>query len=237
MSVSMQQPHLQLCPTNAVSISKKADWISFTTDLENQIYNITPNPKNYKLFTNLVQNNARKHIPRGCQARYVPCLNEESLNILDKYKTLYKEDPFVKDVITAGEQLMVSMTQERQRKWLDTIKSTDIFRNSKKTWNLIRKLNNDPAIPKHQHYPVTANQVAHQLLVNGQTKGKKAPRVKFRKNKKQNMERNLTSPFTAQEFSNSIAALKDGKAIGLDGIFTEELKHFGQLAKKWLLEL
>ena len=51
------------------------------------------------------------------------------------------------------------------------------------------------------------------------------------------MEPNLTSPFTAQEFSNGIAALKNGKAIGLDGIFTEELKHFGQQAKRWLLEL
>ena len=51
------------------------------------------------------------------------------------------------------------------------------------------------------------------------------------------MEPHLISPFTAQEFSNGIAALKNGKAIGLDGIFTEELKHFSQQAKKWLLEL
>ena len=140
---------------------------------------------------------------------------------------LYKEDPFAEDTIIAGEQLMASMTQERQRKWLDTIESTDMSRNSKKAWNRIRKLNNDCAIPKHQHYPVTANQVAHQLLVNGQTKEKKTPSVKFRKNGKLNMEPNLTSPFTAQEFSNGIAALKNCKAIGLDGIFMEELKHFG----------
>ena len=154
---------------------QKADWISFTTDLKNQIYNITPNPKNYKLFTNLVQNIARKHIPHGCRTRYVPCLNKESLNMLDKYKMLYKEDSFAKDTIAAGEQLMASMTQECQQKWLDTIESMDICRNSKKAWNLIRKLNHDPAIPKHQHYLVTANQVAYQLLVNGQTKEKKAP--------------------------------------------------------------
>ena len=132
---------------------------------------------------------------------------------------------------------MAAMTQERQQKWLDTIESTDMSRNSKRAWNLIRKLNNDPAIPKHQHYPFTANQVAHQLLVNEQTKGKKAPRVKFRKNGKQNIKPNPTSPFTAQEFFNGIAALKNGRAIGLDGIFTEELKRFSQPAKKWLLEL
>ena len=51
------------------------------------------------------------------------------------------------------------------------------------------------------------------------------------------MEPNLTSPFTAQELSNDIAALKNGQAIGFNAIFTEELKHFGQQAKKWLLEL
>ena len=51
------------------------------------------------------------------------------------------------------------------------------------------------------------------------------------------MEPDLTSLFTAQEFSNGIAALKNGKAIGLDNISTEELKDFGQQAKKWLLEL
>ena len=96
----------------------------------------------------------------------MPCLNEESLNMLDKYKMPYKEDSFAEDTITAGKQLIASMTQERQRKWLNTIESTDMSRNSKKAWNLIRKLNNNPAVPKHQHYPVTANQVAHQLLVN-----------------------------------------------------------------------
>ena len=46
------------------------------------------------------------------------------------------------------------------------------------------------------------------------------------------MEPNLTSPFTAQEFSNGIAALKNGKTIGLGGIFKEKLKHFGQPTKK-----
>ena len=45
---------------------QKPDWISFTTDLENQSYSIIPNPKNYELFTKLVQNIARKHISCYC---------------------------------------------------------------------------------------------------------------------------------------------------------------------------
>ena len=37
--------------------------------------------------------------------------------------------------------------------------------------------------------------------------------------------------------NSSINTLKNGKAIGLDNIFTEEIKHFGPLMRKWILQL
>ena len=132
---------------------------------------------------------------------------------------------------------MAPISKERQRKWIDAVSSMEMSRNSRKTWNLIRKLNNDPASPKQQHYPVTANQVANQLLINEQRKGKEPPIVKFKNTDGENNNLNLTSPFTSQELNDAITTLKTGKAIGLDGIFTEELKHFGLVARKWLLKL
>ena len=45
---------------------------------------------------------------------------------------LYKEDPFAEDTITAGKQLMASMTQERQQKWLDTIESTECLETARR---------------------------------------------------------------------------------------------------------
>ena len=47
----------------------------------------------------------------------------------------------------------------------------------------------------------------------------------------------LTKPFSPEELNTSINTLKNGKAIGLDNIFTEDIKHFGPLMRKWILQL
>lgn len=47
----------------------------------------------------------------------------------------------------------------------------------------------------------------------------------------------LTEPFTPEELNINIKALKNGKAIGLDNMFTEEIKHFGPLTLNLVLEL
>jgi len=44
---------------------------------------------------------------------------------------------------------------------------------SSKSWGLIKKLDCDPSKPKTRISAVTANQVAHQLLINGRTNIKK----------------------------------------------------------------
>ena len=46
------------------------------------------------------------------------------------------------------------------------ITSTDLTGNSRKAWQTIRKISNDPTVSKPPCL-VTANQVAHQLFVNG----------------------------------------------------------------------
>ena len=45
-----------------------------------------------------------------------------------------------------------------------------------------------------------------------------------------------TRPFTEEELNTGIKSLKNGKAIGLDNISVEEIKHFGLKARKWLLQ-
>ncbi|KAJ8252757.1 hypothetical protein GJAV_G00205230 [Gymnothorax javanicus] len=105
--------------------------------------------------------------------------------------------------------------------------------NSKKAWSLIRKLSNNPK-EAEQHYNTTANQVAHQLLLNGKTTTKQ-PKVKLDW-KDYDKDQGFTTPFSMDELEEGITALKNGKACGLDDISVEQIKHFGPLTKGWLLK-
>ena len=59
------------------------------------------------------------------------------------------------------------MKDQKRNKWEEVSTSTDLTPNSRKAWQTIRKLSNDPT-STNPPCLVNANQVAHQLLVNGQ---------------------------------------------------------------------
>ena len=107
--------------------------------------------------------------------------------------------------------------------------------NSKEAWRTIRKLTDDH---KQQSIaPVTANAVAHQLLLNGKTKVTCAPKKSETKIPTNSEETTMTAPFSETELTTSLKELKAGKAAGLDDIQTEILQHLGPESKKWLLQL
>ena len=140
---------------------------------------------------------------------------------------MFKSDPFAEETISTGEKVMESISQERQKTWNSLLESTDMSKNSKKAWSLIRKLRGDPKAASQQP-KVTANHVAHQLLLNGKNgKGQKKTKLDRSKNSE---NPGYTRPFTMEELINAISSLKPGKA-------TEQIKYFGPEAKKWLLQL
>ena len=110
--------------------------------------------------------------------------------------------------------------------WEEVINSTDLTHNSRRAWQTLRKLSNDPTTPNPPCL-VNANQVAHQLLINGQgtmpTKPKRPilPHI-------QEGTPILTHPFSEEEYKKGIAALKNNKAAGRDDVLVEQLKHLGQ---------
>ena len=65
----------------------------------------------------------------------------------------------------SGNLLLDKMTEEKRKIWEEVIISTNMTLNSRKAWKT-NKFSNDPT---SSNLPclVTANQVAHQLLVNG----------------------------------------------------------------------
>ena len=109
---------------------------------------------------------SRRHIPRGCRTDYVQGLTDESKNLYESYKQQYSSNPFDNRTMESGNLLLDKMTEEKRKIWEEVITSTNITHNSRKAWKTINKLSNDPT-SSNPPCLVTANQVAHQLLVNG----------------------------------------------------------------------
>ena len=110
---------------------------------------------------------SRKHIPRGCRSNYIPGLTDVSKSLYEAYKKQYSIDTFGETTIDTGNTLIDKMKDEKKKSWEEVITSTDLIHNSRMAWQTIRKLSNDPTTPNPPCL-VNANQVAHQLLINGQ---------------------------------------------------------------------
>ena len=99
-------------------------------------------------------------------------------------------------------------------------------------WQTIKKLSNDPTTSTNLPCLVNANQVAHQLLVNGRgtmpTNPKRPvlPTVEGIPS--------LVSAFSEEVYRKGMAALKYNNAARMDGVLVEQLKNRGYIAYKWL---
>ena len=165
-------------------------------------------------------------------SNYIPGLTDESKGLYEAYKKQYSIDPFGETTIDTGNTLIDKMKDEKKESWEEVITSTDLTHNSRMTWQTIRKLSNDPTIPNPTCL-VNANQVAHQLLINGQgtmpTKPKRPMLPPI-----QESTPTMAHPFSEEEYKKGIAAPKNNKAAGRDDVLVEQLKHLGQKANKWL---
>ena len=211
---------------------KKANWEQYAYQLDAAVENIPATAECYDQFVNALRKVARKNIPRGCRRNYVPVLTPESIELIKEYREKYEDDPFADSTITLGEELMSAISEERRKAWQTLIESTDMTHNSKKAWSTVRKLCDDPCKPK-QHCNTTANQVAHQLLLNGRVPNRQ-PKVRLDRQRYPD-DPGFTRAFTAAELDIGIRVLKNGKSPGLDDIQTELIKQFGPKARDWLL--
>ena len=73
---------------------------------------------------------------------------------------------------------------------------------------------------------VNANQVAHQLLINGQGTMPTKPKRPILPSIHQGTP-TMAHPFSEEEYKKGIAALKNNKAASRDDALVEQLKHLG----------
>ena len=94
---------------------------------------------------------------------------------------------------------------------------------------------NDPPSTNPPSCLVNANQVAHQLLVNGQGTMPSKPKCPVLPNVEGILK--LVAAFSEEEYSKDIATVKYNKAAGIDDVLVEQLKNIGPRADKWLLRM
>ena len=135
----------------------------------------------------------------------------------------------------SGNLLLDKMTKEKRKIWEEVITSTNMIHNSRKAWKTINKLSNDPT-SSNPSCLVTANQVAHQLLVNGRGTMPSKPKRPVLPPATEG-DTSKVYPFSEGEYNKGVPALKNHKADGRDDILVEQLNHFGPKAHKWLLTM
>ena len=211
----------------------KADWNGYSAELDKLIEDVEPIPANYKCFVESVRVASRRHIPRGCRTEYVPGLTDESKSIYEAYK--YSSIPFDNGTIESGNTLIDKMTEEKRKRWEEVITSTNMTHNSRKAWKTIRKLSNDPTT-SNPPCLVSANQVSHQLLVNGRGTMPSKP-MRPALPPATAGDYSMVYPFSEEEYRKGVAILKNNKASGRDDVLVEQLKNLGPKAHRWLLTM
>ena len=138
---------------------RKVDWNGYSTELDNRIEDVEPIPSNCNRFVENVGVASSRPIPIGCRTDYVQGLTDVS-------KNLYASNPFDNRTMESGNLLLDKMTEAKRKICEEVITSTNMTHNCRKAWKTINELSNDPTL-SNPPCLVTANQVAHQLLVNG----------------------------------------------------------------------
>ena len=142
----------------------KADWEGFAKFVDIGITNMVPTPDNYGYFVDLIKEASRQNIPRGCRTNYICGLTDEAKELYEDYKMQFENDPFNSETIETGNILSDEIAEAQQKKWKTLIESTEFTHSSRKAWKPINKLSKDYVQPQ-QRCKVTADQVAHQLLL------------------------------------------------------------------------
>ena len=109
--------------------------------------------------------------------------------------------------------------------------SMDLTHNSRKAWKTIKSISNDPTTPTPPCL-VNANQVAHQLLLNGRRNMPTKPKRHSLTTVEQS-EQSIVYPFIEEEYRKAIESLKNNKAEGIYDVLVEQhsnildLEHIG----------
>ena len=167
----------------------------------------------------MLRQDARLNVTVSCQKEYIPCLSDESSNLLILYDEEYNKDPFSESTIQLGDTLLDAISGDRRTIWRDMVENTNL---TKKAWATIRRLGADNVSPPVVT-TVTADQIANQLLSNGRRVEHRRPPGEHHKTivpSNNQPPTEIIKPFSLDELATGLSLLKPGKVAGLDDVLT-----------------
>lgn len=134
---------------------QKADWISFTKNIDDSIRWIPPSSRNYSRFPKLVINSAKKTIPRGFRKEYIPSWNQECETLYTSFKQSSNSNDAKKTLEAIDKQHLFI--------WIKMAEDTDFNHSSSRAWRLLRRLGSDGS-SKSNLPKINPNLIANRII-------------------------------------------------------------------------
>jgi hypothetical protein len=216
-------------PKNRWNFSK-ANWVDFSRSADDTLRWFTPTVDNYERFVGAVIGAAKKYIPRGHRASYIPGWTAECEELYARYQLSRNQQD--------ADTLINLIDRSRKEKWAQLVENTNFQHSSRKAWRLLRRLGSDGE-PSNQKKNISPNQIANHIVETSRAPAdkqfSKSVRRKFLQAKKASPNQSAhATPFTRMEMDVAISKIKPGKAAGVDEIFPEFIKNSGERTREWL---
>lgn len=118
---------------------------------------------------------------------------------------------FDEDTIEMGDKLAMEAAKSRQEDWQDVVENLDFCKGSRKAWELLKKINGEKT-QQNNFTPVTANQIAIQLLISGRSERHRNKRSIKLEREYTAEEENFATPIIDNEIAAATKVVKTRKA-------------------------
>ena len=176
----------------------------------------------------------KRIIPRGYCRRFISTWDEEC----DSHYEAIMFSTNSKETTQTTTDVIQCLNAKHKQRWEGTVQSIDFTHSSRVVWKTFNRFTGRNSQPKR--CSVTANSIAHQLLLNPKFKEAYKTYILFVKQEytrlwnAPSVEGSLSAFFPIKELSSSIKSIKPGKAKSLDNIHPEFLKHCGPKSINWM---
>jgi hypothetical protein len=225
----------------------KADWPGFKLYTEqhfSKARKIKSVHKGEKYFRKIVNEAASKHIPAGRIPQVYNALPTETARLIDERDALRTNDPVNNRIPELNREINNNIKDYRLNKWNDHLSTCDP--GSKKLWNTIKSLSDQPIQPDNQSISfnnkstIDAKEMATKFNQQYTPTIDKKPEQAYR-NLLRNMKKNPTSDpkivFSPAQVQEAINKSKSSKAIGPDDISPIMLKNLGPHGIRFLTSI